>query len=169
MKSAGNEGVVHDRLQVLHVHVFLAAPLGARHVAKSGADQHQGGVAIGECPHHTEPRDGSRGLSTQSYCLYACAPNVRWEGQVWVRQKVLFQIGKSLPLRTSKKKVLSFLPPVPPKHSRKSAQRWLPAFILNGKHHCCQRDRSESSQYRFRPSRRFLSFITFSQASLLIA
>ena len=52
MKSAGNRGIVHDRLQVLHVHVFLAAPLGARHVAKSGADQHQGGVAIGERPHH---------------------------------------------------------------------------------------------------------------------
>lgn len=33
MRSAGNRGVVHDRLQVLHVHVFLAAPLGARHMA----------------------------------------------------------------------------------------------------------------------------------------
>ena len=53
MKSAGNEGVVLSRLQVLHVHVFLAAPLGARHMAQPGADQHQGGVAIGECPHHT--------------------------------------------------------------------------------------------------------------------
>ena len=48
MKSAGNIGIVHGRLQMLHVHVFLAAPLGARHVAKSGADQHQGGVAIAE-------------------------------------------------------------------------------------------------------------------------
>ena len=55
MKSAGNEGVVQSRLQVLHVHVFLAAPLGARHMAKSGADQHQGRVAIGECPHHPRP------------------------------------------------------------------------------------------------------------------
>ena len=53
MKSAGNRGVIHDRLQVLHVHVFLAAPLGARHMAQPCADQHQGGVAIGECPHHT--------------------------------------------------------------------------------------------------------------------
>ena len=53
MKSAGNRGVVHDRLQVLHVHVFLVAPLGARHMAEPGADQHQGGVAIRECPHHT--------------------------------------------------------------------------------------------------------------------
>ena len=52
MKSAGNRGVVQSRLQMLHVHVFLAAPLGARHVAKSGADQHQGGVAVRECPHH---------------------------------------------------------------------------------------------------------------------
>ena len=55
MRSAGNRGVVHDRLQMLHVHVFLAAPLGARHVAQPGADRHQGGVAIGECPHHTRP------------------------------------------------------------------------------------------------------------------
>ncbi len=40
MKSAGNRGVVQSRLQVLHVHVFLVAPLGARHVAEPGADQH---------------------------------------------------------------------------------------------------------------------------------
>ena len=52
MKSTGNRGVVQSRLQVLHVHVFLVAPLGARHMAEPGADQHQGGVAIGECPHH---------------------------------------------------------------------------------------------------------------------
>ena len=55
LKSANNRGVVHDRLQVLHIHVFLVAPLGARHVAKPGADQHQSGVAIGECPHHPRP------------------------------------------------------------------------------------------------------------------
>ena len=52
MKSAGNRGVVHDRLQVLHVHVFLVAPLGARHVAQPRADQHQGGVPVRERPHH---------------------------------------------------------------------------------------------------------------------
>ena len=55
MKSAGNRGVVQSRLQVLHVHVFFVAPLGARHMAQPGADQHQGGVAIGECPHHPRP------------------------------------------------------------------------------------------------------------------
>ena len=55
MTSAGNRDVIQSRLQVLHVHVFLAAPLGARHVAKSGADQHQGGVAVRECPHHPRP------------------------------------------------------------------------------------------------------------------
>ena len=53
MKSAGNRGVVHDRLQVLHVHVFLIAPLGARHMAEPRADQHQGGVAVRERPYHT--------------------------------------------------------------------------------------------------------------------
>ena len=52
MKSAGNRGIVHGRLQMLHVHVFLVAPLGARHMAQPRADQHQGGVAIGECSHH---------------------------------------------------------------------------------------------------------------------
>ena len=53
MRSASNRGVVQSRLQVLHVHVFLVAPLGARHMAEPGADQHQSGIAIGECPHHT--------------------------------------------------------------------------------------------------------------------
>ena len=40
---------------MLHVHVFLVAPLGARHVAEPGTDQHQGGVAIRERPHHARP------------------------------------------------------------------------------------------------------------------
>ena len=52
MKSAGNRGVVQSRLQVLHVHVFLVAPLGARHMAQPRADQHQGGISVRECPHH---------------------------------------------------------------------------------------------------------------------
>ena len=52
MKSAGNRGVVHDRLQVLHVHVLLVAPLDTCHMAKAGTDQHQGGVAVRKCPHH---------------------------------------------------------------------------------------------------------------------
>ena len=34
MKSADNEGIVQSCLQVLHVHVFLVAPLGARHMAQ---------------------------------------------------------------------------------------------------------------------------------------
>ena len=55
MKSAGNRGVVHDRLQMLHIHVFLAAPLGARHVAEPRADQYQGGISIRERPHHPRP------------------------------------------------------------------------------------------------------------------
>ena len=52
MRSAGNRGVVQSRLQVLHVHVLLAAPLGTCHMAKVGTDQHQGGVAVRERPHH---------------------------------------------------------------------------------------------------------------------
>ena len=31
------------------------SPTGARRVAKSGADQHQGGVAVRERPHHARP------------------------------------------------------------------------------------------------------------------
>ena len=37
---------------MLHVHIFLAAPLGAGYMAKPGADQHKGGVSIRERPHH---------------------------------------------------------------------------------------------------------------------
>ena len=55
MRSAGNRGVVQSRLQVLHVNVFLAAPLGARHVAQPRADQHQGGVAVRERHYHSSP------------------------------------------------------------------------------------------------------------------
>ena len=40
---------------MLHVHVFLVAPLGARHMAEPRADQHQGGVAVRERPHHPRP------------------------------------------------------------------------------------------------------------------
>ena len=40
---------------MLHIHVFFAAPLGTRHVAKPRADQHQGRVAVRERPHHTRP------------------------------------------------------------------------------------------------------------------
>ena len=55
MKSAGNGGVVQSCPQMLRVHVFLAAPLGARRVAKPGADQHQGGVPVRERPQHARP------------------------------------------------------------------------------------------------------------------
>ena len=55
MKSAGNRGVVQSCLQVLHVHVFLAAPLVARHMAQPRADQHQGGISIRERSHHAGP------------------------------------------------------------------------------------------------------------------
>ena len=55
MKSAGNEGVVQSRLQVLHIHVFLVAPLGACHVAKPRADLHQGEIPVGERHHYACP------------------------------------------------------------------------------------------------------------------
>lgn len=52
MKSASDGGVPEGGLQMLHVHVFLAAPLGAGHMAESGTDQHEGRIAIGESAHH---------------------------------------------------------------------------------------------------------------------
>ena len=52
MKSAGNEGVVQSRLQVLHVHVLFVAPLGARHMAQPRTDQHQSRVPILACVSH---------------------------------------------------------------------------------------------------------------------
>ena len=55
MKSAGNRGIVQSCLQVLHVHVLLAAPLGTCHMAEPGADQHQGGISVRERPHHARP------------------------------------------------------------------------------------------------------------------
>ena len=55
MKSAGNGDVIYGRLQMLHVHVFLAAPLGARHMAQPRANQHQSGISVRECPHHPRP------------------------------------------------------------------------------------------------------------------
>ena len=70
MKSAGNRGVVQSRLQVLHVHVFLVAPLGARHMAQPRADQHQGGISVRERPYHPRP---SVDLSVQPLDHVVCA------------------------------------------------------------------------------------------------
>ena len=47
-----DQQVLLDDLEMLHIHVFFAAPLRARHVAESRADQHQGGVPVRERPHH---------------------------------------------------------------------------------------------------------------------
>ena len=53
MRLADNSGVLRNRLQVLHVHVLLVAPLGTGHMAEPGTDQHEGGVAVREGTHHT--------------------------------------------------------------------------------------------------------------------
>ena len=53
MKSANNGDVLKGRLQVLHVHVLLDAPLGASHIAQPGTGQHQGRVSVRERSHHT--------------------------------------------------------------------------------------------------------------------
>ena len=53
MKSAGNGDVLNGSLQVLHIHVFLVAPLCTGHMAQPGTDQHEGRVAVRETAHHT--------------------------------------------------------------------------------------------------------------------
>ena len=53
IRSSRNEGVVENHLPVLHVHIFLVAPLCVGHMAQSGADQHERRVAVGKTAHHT--------------------------------------------------------------------------------------------------------------------
>ena len=67
MKSAGNRGVVQSRLQMLHVHVLLVAPLGADHMAKPGADQHQGRIAVWETAIRIFSEDIKQGVGTPEY------------------------------------------------------------------------------------------------------
>ena len=40
---------------MLPIHVLFVAPLGTGHMVQPCADQHEGGVAIREDPHHTGP------------------------------------------------------------------------------------------------------------------
>ena len=42
-------------LQMLHVHVLLAAPLGSGYMTKPCADQHQGRVSVRKCSDHPCP------------------------------------------------------------------------------------------------------------------
>ena len=95
MRSAGNRGVVHDRLQVLHVHVFLAAPPGTRHMAEPGADRHQGGVPVRECPHHTgAPAD----LTVQPFDHVVCADaRPVLAGEIAVGQRLLHACRGQVP------------------------------------------------------------------------
>ena len=53
MKLASNGGILKGCFQVLHIHVFLVAPLGTGHMAQPGTDQHEGRVAIREATYHT--------------------------------------------------------------------------------------------------------------------
>ena len=53
MKSAGKGGVFDNRLQMLHVHVFFVAPLGAGYIAETCTDQHERRIPIGKAADHT--------------------------------------------------------------------------------------------------------------------
>ena len=49
---------------MLHVHVFLAAPLSACDMSQAGADEHQRGVAVGEGSDYAGP---SSDLAVQAF------------------------------------------------------------------------------------------------------
>ena len=87
MKSAGNRGVVQSCLQVLHVHVFLVAPLGTCHMAQPRADQHQGGISVRECLHHAgAPAD----LTVQPLDHVVCTDaGPMFAGKIAVGQRLL--------------------------------------------------------------------------------
>ena len=72
MQSASNGGVLKGRLQVLHVHVLLIAPLGTSHMAQPGTDQHEGGVAVREAAYHagTAAAKGRSNSSKKLSCLF---------------------------------------------------------------------------------------------------
>ena len=72
---------------MLHVHVFLAAPLGARHVAQPRADQHQGGVAVRERSHHA---GSAADLTVQPLDHVVCTDAVPMlAGKIAVGQRLL--------------------------------------------------------------------------------
>ena len=50
-----NGGIAESGLQMPHVHILLVTPLGACDMAQAGADEHHGGVAIGEGTHDPRP------------------------------------------------------------------------------------------------------------------
>ena len=55
---------------MLHVHVFLAAPLSACDMSQAGADEHQRGVAVGEGSDYAGP---SSDLAVQAFNDVVCA------------------------------------------------------------------------------------------------
>ena len=50
----GQQFLLH-RLQMLHIHVFLAAPLRPCHTTQPGADQHQRRISVREGSNHPRP------------------------------------------------------------------------------------------------------------------
>ena len=57
-------GIAESGLQVLHVHVLPVTPLRACDMAQADADEHQGGVAVGEGAHNTR---ASANLAAQAF------------------------------------------------------------------------------------------------------
>lgn len=57
MRSASDGGIRNGNLQMLHIHLLLAAPLYAGYMAEPGTDQHEDRVAVRETAHHTAAAD----------------------------------------------------------------------------------------------------------------
>lgn len=58
---------------MLHIHVFLVAPLGTGHM---GPGQHQSRVVVREIVYPHRYGGGSAGSVIQSYCWYRCETSV---------------------------------------------------------------------------------------------
>ena len=79
---------------MLHVHVLLVAPLGAGHMAQPGTDQHEGGVAVREAPHHASaaadfPVQSLNYISTSggnSYRDTAIPPEMQSKPENWMEE-----------------------------------------------------------------------------------
>ena len=82
MKPASKGGGLKGYLQALHVHILLVAPLCADRMAKSGADQHKGGVTLREIAHRTGAAAvvGSEQVNT-------VIGRAKQQGQIIVEQK----------------------------------------------------------------------------------
>ena len=72
---------------MLHVHVFLVAPLGACDMAQASADEHQGGIAVREGTDHSCP---SSDLAVQPFNdIVRADPRPVFRGEITGQSQIL--------------------------------------------------------------------------------